>query len=64
MTSGTLATSEVLHVAEACKWVLTGTVPAGTSKLLHRETCRRCKQPGSKLVVPGMPMRGEKVHGP
>ena len=30
--------------------------------LLHRETCRRCKQPGSKLVTPGMPMLGVKVQ--
>ena len=43
---------------------MTGTFPAGTSKLLHRETCRRYKRPGSKLVTPGMLMRGVKVHGP
>ena len=65
--SGTLPTSEVLDVAgchKACNQVLTGTFSAGISKLLHRETCRCCKRPGSKLVTPGMPMRGEKLVSP
>ena len=53
-----------MSVHKARKQVLTDAFPAGTSKPLHGVTCRRCKQPGSKLVTSGMPVRGVKVHGP